>query len=60
MTRRLLHTPEGVRDVFGNEFDSKCAIQNGVDKVLKKYGYRGIQTPILEYFEVFNKEKSTA
>lgn len=53
--KRLLHTPEGVRDIYGRECEKKLKLQHKLHEVLKQYGYRDIETPTFEFFEVFNK-----
>ena len=51
-----LHTPEGVRDIYNKECETKLALQRKLSKVLHLYGYQDIQTPTFEYYEVFRKE----
>lgn len=55
----LLHTPEGVRDIYGIECEEKLRIQNTMHQILKSYGFRDIQTPMFEFFDIFNKERGT-
>jgi len=55
----LLHTPEGVRDIYGRECSKKLHLEEMLQKVLKRYGFRDIQTPMFEYFDIFNKERGT-
>ena len=50
---QLLHTPEGVRDIYHEECAKKLALQNRLHKTLHLYGYHDIQTPTIEYFDVF-------
>ena len=57
--KRLVHTPEGVRDVYGAEFASKLNIQTLLHDKLRSYGYQDIQTPTFEFFDVFGKEVGT-
>lgn len=59
MTRQLLHTPEGVRDIYGPEFDRKLRLQEELHGQLKLYGYQDIQTPTFEFFDVFSREIGT-
>ena len=59
MERKLLHTPEGVRDLYGTECENKLLLQNRMHQVLKLYGYRDIQMPSFEYFDIFNKERGS-
>ena len=57
--KQLLHTPEGVRDIYHEECAKKLALQNRLHKTLHLYGYHDIQTPMYEYFDVFRKEIGT-
>lgn len=59
MERKLLHTPEGVRDLYGTECENKLLLQNRMHQVLKLYGYRDIQMPSFEYFDIFNKDRGS-
>ena len=45
MKRNLLHTPEGVRDIYNGECAQKLHIQDCIHNVINKYGYSDIQTP---------------
>ena len=56
---QLLHTPEGVRDIYHEECAKKLALQNRLHKTLHLYGYHDIQTPTIEYFDVFREEIGT-
>lgn len=57
--KQLLHTPEGVRDIYNEECAKKLALTNRLHKVLHLYGYHDIQTPMFEFFDVFRKEIGT-
>ena len=59
MGKRLLHTPEGVRDIYGEEFVQKLNIQERLHQKILTYGYQSIQTPTLEFFDVFSKQVGT-
>ena len=59
MKEKLLHTPEGVRDIYNKECKEKHAIEEELKKVLALYGYQRIDTPTFEYFDVFNSETGT-
>lgn len=59
MNRQLLHTPEGVRDIYGAEYARKLEVENLLHEVISSYGYSDIQTPTFEYFDVFSKEIGT-
>lgn len=56
---KLLHTPEGVRDIYNVECGKKLALENRLKKTLHLFGYHDIQTPTFEYFDVFRKEIGT-
>lgn len=51
-----LHTPEGVRDIYNKECETKLALQKKLSTVLHLYGYHDIQTPTFEYYDVFREE----
>lgn len=57
--RQLLHTPEGVRDLYGKEYATKLNLQNKLMEVIQLYGYENIQTPTFEFFDVFSEEIGT-
>lgn len=57
--RQQIHTPEGVRDIYGVEYQRKLVLEDKLQKVLHLYGYHDIQTPMFEYFDVFGKEIGT-
>lgn len=59
MKRQLLHTPEGVRDIYNEECEQKLILQNELHQTLKEYGYHPIQTPTFEFFDIFNREIGT-
>ena len=59
MGKRLVHTPEGVRDIYGKEYASKQTIQKLFGDKLHSYGYQDIQTPTFEFFDVFSREIGT-
>ncbi|MCI9446239.1 MAG: ATP phosphoribosyltransferase regulatory subunit [Lachnospiraceae bacterium] len=59
MERRLLHTPEGVRDIYNMECARKRVLQENLQDLLKKYGYHAIETPTFEFFDIFSKEIGT-
>lgn len=59
MSKRLLHTPDGVRDLYGTEFGRKLEIQREIMSRMQSYGYQEIQTPTFEYLDVYSKEIGT-
>ena len=56
MNLSLLNTPDGVRDFYGIELDYKNYIMNRFEENIKLYGYDEIQTPTLEFLNVFLEE----
>ena len=57
--QELLHTPGGVRDTYGIECARKLKLERDVHDVMKSYGFRDIETPTFEYFDIFSKERGT-
>ncbi len=56
---RVIHTPEGFRDIYGNEFDEREEMTDRLTETLRSFGYRGIATPAIEFFDVFAKDKGS-
>ncbi|OUP50961.1 ATP phosphoribosyltransferase regulatory subunit [Lachnoclostridium sp. An181] len=59
MKNQIIHTPEGVRDIYNKECKKKLLIQKRLHRMLHLYGYQDIQTPTFEFFDVFRKEIGT-
>ena len=59
MNNQLLHTPEGVRDIYNLECERKLCIQDRLHALIKTFGYHDIQTPTFEFFDIFNKERGS-
>ena len=59
MRQEILHTPEGVRDIYGIECRRKLMLEEKLQDVLHLYGYQDIETPMFEFFDVFGKEIGT-
>lgn len=59
MNKTLLHTPEGVRDIYGKEYAEKLSIERIIQATITGYGYQEIQTPTFEFFDVFSREIGT-
>ena len=59
MKNQLLHTPDGVRDIYNGECRKKLYIQDKLHNVLLRYGYHDIQTPTIEFFKIFSSEIGT-
>lgn len=56
MKNRLLQTPEGVRDIYRDECEQKAALEQALLGEMKICGFRMIETPSFEFFDVFNQE----
>ena len=59
MKNKLLHTPDGVRDLYNDDYKKKLDIQNKLHRVFEEYGCMDIQTPTFEYFDVFSNQIGT-
>jgi len=59
MKQQILHTPEGVRDIYSVEYRKKQELEGKLQTVFHLFGYQDVQTPMLEYFDVFGKEIGT-
>lgn len=59
MKKKLIHTPEGFRDIFGRECDRKRYLERRIEKLYRSYGYQSIETPAFEFFRVFSEEVGT-
>lgn len=59
MKQQILHTPEGVRDIYSIEYRKKQDLESKLQNVFHLYGYQDVQTPMFEYFDVFGKEIGT-
>lgn len=59
MKKKLLHTPEGVRDIYNEEYEKKLILQDNLHQMLRQYGYHPIQTPTFEFFDIFGREIGT-
>lgn len=57
--KSLLFTPEGVRDIYGEDCEKRDAIQHEIHAIMKLYGFKNIQTPTFEFFDIFNRERGT-
>ena len=60
MKETMLHTPEGVRDIYGDECRQRNQLLRNIHHVLHLYSYHDIETPSFEYFNIFNMEKGSA
>ena len=56
MKEQRLHTPDGVRDIYNGECQKKLTLQNHLHDTLVSYGYQDIQTPSIEFLNIFSEE----
>lgn len=56
MNKVLLHTPDGVRDIYGAEYSDRLLVNNKIHNKMKSFGYQDIDTPTFEFFDVFAQE----
>lgn len=59
MRNKMIHTPEGVRDTYGKELRYKNAIKGKLRDTLHLYGYRDIETPTFEFFDIYSNDVGT-
>ena len=52
--KKLIHTPEGVRDIYGEEFRRKLFVEGELKEIIGSYGYEDMQTPVFEFFDIFS------
>lgn len=55
----LLHTPDGVRDIYGLQYSKKLEVENNIHSMFVSFGYQDIQTPGFEYMDVFSSNIGT-
>lgn len=51
----LLHTPEGVRDILGDECQRKNFVKHALTSLLFSYGYDQIETPCFEFLDTYSE-----
>lgn len=56
---QMIHTPVGVRDVYGPELARKLAVMDKIHDQLHIFGYKDIETPVFEFLEVFSEKVGT-
>ena len=59
MNQKILHTPEGLRDVYSDECERKQILEQRLHQVPASFGYRDIETPSIEFFDVFGSDIGT-
>lgn len=56
---KLLFTPEGVRDIYGDECEKRRRVETEIHTIMNLYGFEDIQTPTFEFFDIFRQERGT-
>lgn len=51
---KVTHTPKGLSDVLWDECDFKFHLEYVARKTFSDYGYKMVQTPTFEYFDVYH------
>lgn len=49
----MFRTPRGMRDIVGEEMDFWCWVEDTVRRVFESFGYKRVETPIFEHFDLF-------
>lgn len=55
---KLLHTPEGVRDIYNMECRKKLALEEQLHKILRLHGYHDIPDALHLNFLMYSAKKS--
>ena len=58
MSKVLLHTPEGVRDIYGSECSDRLLVKEKIHQKMKSFGFEDIDTPTFEFFDIYSTEIS--
>jgi len=53
-----IYTPEGVQDILQNECFFKKNLEDRIRKVFRASGYYEVETPIVEFYDVFSTEEN--
>ncbi|MCP8616110.1 ATP phosphoribosyltransferase regulatory subunit [Salirhabdus salicampi] len=53
------HIPEGVWDLYSSDFETKENTISQIKTLFNRFGYKQVQTPIFEYYELFTETKAT-
>lgn len=53
MNDLMLHTPDGFRDIYDDDCRQKLELETRLREVMYSFGYRAIETPSVEFAEIF-------
>lgn len=56
MSKWKIYTPDGVQDILFDECYAKREIESRIRKTFRSYGFYEIETPTVEFFDVFSSE----
>jgi len=56
MSKWKIYTPDGVQDILFKECYAKREMENKLRNTFRSYGYYEIETPTIEFFDVFSSE----
>ncbi len=56
---RLQHTPEGFRDIYRDECLKRNHVLTKLIGIIQSYGYDQIETPTVEFFDIFGTDIGT-
>lgn len=56
MSKWKIYTPDGVQDILFNECYAKREMESIIRKTFRSYGYYEIETPTIEFYDVFSAE----
>ena len=59
MKTLMIHTPEGFRDLYGNMELQKRSLMEKLREIFLSYRFEEIETPTVEYFDVFGSDVGT-
>lgn len=57
MTKYKKHTPEGSQDYLFQECCAKRSLEGKFEQLFRAYGFREIETPTMEYYDVFAADR---
>lgn len=58
MAEWKIYTPEGIQDILQNECYFKKNLEDRIRKVFRSSGYYEVETPIVEFYDVFSTEEN--
>lgn len=59
MPKWKIYTPEGVQDILFKECNLKRKLEHKFRNLFKSYGYKEIETPTIEFYDVFASDEGT-